>query len=72
MRDLSRMLKRSASFVLDSSKSSTCPRGHASGFDSPPALLTAFLSILREYSPIVPHMRMSEIPSCAQSVSAAC
>jgi hypothetical protein len=41
------MLKKPASFVLDSSKSSTYPRGYASGFDSPAALLTAFLSILR-------------------------
>ena len=29
----------SASFVLSSSKSSTYPRGYASGFDSPAALL---------------------------------
>src|SRR6476660_4096460 len=35
----SRMLKKSASFVLGSSKSSTYPRGYASGFDSPAALL---------------------------------
>jgi hypothetical protein len=35
----SRMLKKSASFVLSSSKSSTYPRGYASGFDSPAALL---------------------------------
>ncbi len=33
------MLKTSASFVLGSSKSSTYPRGYASGFDSPAALL---------------------------------
>ena len=33
------MLKQSASFVLDLSKSSTYPRGYASGFDSPAALL---------------------------------
>jgi len=33
------MLKKLASFVLDSSKSSTYPRGHASGFNSPAALL---------------------------------
>jgi hypothetical protein len=35
----SRMLKKSANFVLGSSKSSTYPRGYASGFDSPAALL---------------------------------
>jgi len=33
------MLKKSASIVLGSSKSSTYPRGYASGFDSPAALL---------------------------------
>jgi len=33
------MLKKPASFVLDSSKSSTYPRGYASGFDLPAALL---------------------------------
>src|SRR5438105_13823001 len=38
-RELSGMLKTSASFVLGSSKSSTYPRGYASGFDSPAALL---------------------------------
>jgi hypothetical protein len=32
------MLKKSASFVLGSSNSSTYPRGYASGFDSPAAL----------------------------------
>ena len=32
------MLKKPASFVLDSSKSSTYPRGYASGFNSPAAL----------------------------------
>src|SRR4026209_742719 len=34
-----RLLKKSSSFVLDSSKSSTYPCGYASGFDSPAALL---------------------------------
>jgi len=33
------MLKQFASFVLGSSKSSTYPRGSASGFDSPASLL---------------------------------
>jgi hypothetical protein len=33
------MLKQAASIVLDSSKSSTYPRGYASDFDSPAALL---------------------------------
>ena len=35
------MLKKSASGVLGSSKSSTYPRGYASGFDSPAALLNS-------------------------------
>jgi hypothetical protein len=34
-----RMLKKAASCVLSSSKSSTYPRGYASGFDSPAAWL---------------------------------
>jgi len=33
------MLKKLASIVLSSSKSSTYPRGYASGFDLPAALL---------------------------------
>jgi hypothetical protein len=33
------MLKRVSNFVLGSKKFSTCPRGHASGFFSPAALL---------------------------------
>ena len=40
------MLKKAGSFVLGSSKSSTYPWGYASGFDSPAALLSVFLSIL--------------------------
>jgi hypothetical protein len=36
---MNRMLKKFASGVLSSSKSSTYPRGYASGFDSPAALL---------------------------------
>jgi len=36
------MLKKSAIIVLGSSKSSTYPRGYASGFDSPAALLDEF------------------------------
>jgi len=38
-----RMLKKSASIVLVSSISSTYPRGYASGFDSPAALLNSLL-----------------------------
>ncbi len=36
------MLKMLSSFVLGSSKSSTYPRGYASGFDSPAALLGGY------------------------------
>ena len=35
----SRLLKKAPNFVLGSPKSSTYPRGYASGFDSPAALL---------------------------------
>jgi hypothetical protein len=35
----SRLLKKAPNFVLGSSKSSTYPRGYASGFDSPAASL---------------------------------
>ena len=55
------MLKKAASFVLGSSKSSTYLRGYASGFDSPAALLTAFLSILREYSTFALEVHAIEI-----------
>ena len=51
----SRMLKKSASFVLGSSKSSTYPRGYASGFDSPPALLDSLFEHPAQYSPVVPN-----------------
>jgi len=34
-----RLLKKAPNFVLGSSKSSTYPRGYASGFDSPAASL---------------------------------
>ena len=43
----SRMLKKSASFVLASFRSSTYPRGYASGLHSLRPRWTAFLSILR-------------------------
>jgi hypothetical protein len=40
------MLKNASSFVLGIIKSSTSPRGYASGFFIPAALLETFLSIL--------------------------
>ena len=44
------MLKKSASFVLGSSKSSTYPRGYASGFDSPAALLDSLFEHPADHS----------------------
>jgi len=41
------MLKKSASFVLSSSKSSTYPQGYASGFDSPAALPAEWRVLVR-------------------------
>jgi hypothetical protein len=45
-----RMLKKSASIVLGSSKSSTYPRGYASGFDSP-----CILVLTRQPDSVVPN-----------------
>jgi len=50
-----------SSFVLGSSKSSTYPRGYASGFDSPAALLDDILSLLRDYSSRVCHNNLFEV-----------
>jgi hypothetical protein len=49
------MLKKSASFVLGSSKSSTYPRGYASGFDSPAALLDSLFERPADYSEESPY-----------------
>jgi len=46
-RNSSRVLKKSASFVLASLRSSTYPRGYASGLHSLRPRWTAILSILR-------------------------
>jgi len=76
------MLKKPASFVLDSSQSSTGtrpphhsaartnvvllirrtvrPRGYASGFDSPAALLDGHFEHPATCSPVVPDMQASE------------
>ena len=52
-KSFSRLLKKAPNFVLGSIKSSTYPRGYASGFLSPAASLAAFLSSLQQpsYSP---------------------
>jgi len=55
------MLKKPASFVLASLRSSTYPRGYASGLHSLRPCWTNFLSILREGSPVVPEMRAIEV-----------
>jgi hypothetical protein len=47
------MLKKAASGVLDSSKSSTYPRGYASGFDSPAALLDGLFEHPAGGSPLI-------------------
>jgi hypothetical protein len=48
------MLKPAFSFVLGSSKSSTYPRGYASGFDSPAALLNGLFEHPAESRSVVP------------------
>jgi len=50
------MLKKPASFVLDPSKSSTYPRGYASGFNSPAAVLNSLVEHPAEaFSPCSRH-----------------
>jgi hypothetical protein len=51
------MLKKAASGVLDSSKSSTYPRGYASGFDSPAALLDGLFEHPAGGSPLIKDVR---------------
>jgi len=51
------MLKKAASGVLDSSKSSTYPRGYASGFDSPAALLDSLFEQPAGGPPLVTDVR---------------
>ena len=64
------MLKKSASFVLDSSKSSTYPRGYASGFDSPAALLNGFFEHPAGVLFYFQDVRTGDIPANAQIFSA--
>ena len=65
------MLKKPASFVLDSSKSSTYPRGYASGFDSPAALLDGFFEHPARIAPVNRNVQISQIQACPQSISTA-
>jgi hypothetical protein len=61
------MLKKSASGVLSSAKSSTYPKGYACGFDSPAALLDGlFEHPARETSTIL-DVQISNISACPQS-----
>jgi hypothetical protein len=55
------MLKKPASGVLGSSKSSTYPRGYASGFDSPAALLVGLFEHSARCSALVTEIHASEI-----------
>ncbi len=63
-----RMLKKSASIVLGSSKSSTYPRGYASGFDSPAALLNGLFEHPGLYPLAIPGLTASEITACSPSL----
>ena len=72
LNEFSRMLKKSASVVLASFRPSTYPRGYASALPSLRPCWTAFLSILREGSPVVPHLRTTEVLVYQNSFSAAC
>jgi hypothetical protein len=63
----SRMLKQTASCVLSSSKSSTYPRGYASGFDSPAALLNGLFEHPEWYSPLVRNLTTRETLACTYS-----
>jgi len=72
LNEFSRMLKKSASGVLASFRPSTYPRGYASALHSLRPCWTAFLSILREGSPVVPHLRTIEVLVYQNSFSTAC
>jgi hypothetical protein len=66
------MLKKPASFVLDSSKSSTYPRGYASGFDSPAALLDSLFEHPARCFPAVTDAPVSEVLAYHNSFPASC
>jgi hypothetical protein len=66
------MLKKSARFVLGSSKSSTYPRGYASGFDSPAALLDELFEHPDWYSLIAPYAQTIEFSPSDNYPSTAC
>ena len=55
------MLKKSASDVLASYRSSTYPKGYVEVFHPLRPCKTAFMSILCEHSPTVPHVWTIEV-----------
>ena len=57
----SRMLKKSACDVLASYRSSTYPKGYVEVFHSLWPCRAAFMSILYEHSPSVPHVWTIEV-----------
>ena len=66
------MLKKPASFVLGSSKSSTYPKGTPPVSTRLRPCWTGFLSNLRERAPIVPHVWRCEVLTCLHRFSVAC
>ena len=68
---ISRMLKKSASFVLASFRPSPYHRGYASALHSLRPCWTAFLSILRECSPVVLHVH-HRVLACQSSFPTVC
>ena len=70
MLELSRMLKQSANYILGSSKSSTYPRGYASGFDSPAGLLNGLFEYPAGIFFYFQDLRTSDIPANTQNFSA--
>jgi hypothetical protein len=63
------MLKKPASFVLASKASQRSLEATPPVLSSAAALLTAFLSILRECSSVVPHVPTPEVLSYQHSFS---
>jgi hypothetical protein len=66
------MLKKAANFVLGSSKSSTYPRGYASGFDSPAALLDGLFEHPAWYFSVALHVQTIEVLACQRTFSTTC
>ena len=69
---LSRILKKSASFVLASFRPSTYPRGYASALHSLRPCWTAFLSILHGRFPLIPNVQAIDVLLHRNGFPAAC